>query len=327
MKRKSLFAGIAASLGMLILILDGKTAVMGARDGLELCLRTVIPSLFPFFVLSNLLTTAFTGQRLSLFQPVATLCGVPRGGESLLITGFLGGYPVGAQAVTGVYRAGQISKAEAERLLAFCNNAGPAFLFGMSAALFPQRRAAVLLWGIHILSAVFTAVLLPAEESPALTLSGGKRANLTDAMQNSVRVMAYVCGWVILFRILIEFLERWVLWLLPVSAQVGITGLLELTNGCCALAAVASEPLRFVMCSTMLAAGGLCVTMQTLSVTEGLSVRFYFLGKGMQILFSLLLSAACMVGQPVPILAAMVFFVGILKKSKKRDSIRSLGSV
>lgn len=327
MKRKSFFVGAAASLGMLVLILDGKTAVLGARDGLELCLRTVIPSLFPFFLLSNLLTTAFIGQRLSALRPLAALCGVPQGGESLLITAFLGGYPVGVQAVAGIYRTGNISKAEAERLLAFCNNAGPAFLFGMAAALFPQKRAAFLLWMIHIVSAVFTAVLIPAGERRAISLSDGKRANLNDAMHNSVRVMAYVCGWVILFRILIGFLDRWVLWLLSVPAQVGVTGLLELTNGCCSLAAVSSDALRFVMCSGMLAAGGLCVTMQTLSVTEGLSLRLYFLGKGMQVLFSLLLSAACVVGLLVPILAAMVFFVMILKKSKKSYSIQGLGSV
>lgn len=327
MKRKSLYAGIAASLGMLILILDGKTAVMGARDGLELCLRTVIPSLFPFFILSHLVTHAFTGQRLSLLRPLAALCGIPQGGESLLMTAFLGGYPVGAQAVAGVYQAGHISKAEAERLLAFCNNAGPAFLFGMASALFPQKRAALLLWLIHMFSAVFTAVLIPAGERRAISLSDGQRENLTDAMENSIRVMAYVCGWVILFRIFIGFLNRWAFWLLSVPVQVGITGLLELTNGCCSLASVSNEPLRFVMCSGMLAAGGLCVTMQTLSVTEGLSLRLYFLGKGMQILFSLLLSAAWVVGKLPPILAAMVFFVGILKKSKKSYSIRGLGSV
>lgn len=327
MKRKSFLVGVAASLGMLVLILDGKTAVMGARDGIELCIRTVIPSLFPFFLLSNLLTTAFAGQRLSLLRPLAALCGVPQGGESLLITGFLGGYPVGAQAVAGVYRAGQISKAEAERLLAFCNNAGPAFLFGMAAALFSQRRTAFLLWFIHIVSAVFTAVLIPAGERHILSLPDGKPENFTDSMHNGVRVIAYVCGWVILFRILIGFLDRWILWILPVSVQVGITGLLELTNGCCSLAAVSGEALRFVMCSGMLAAGGLCVTMQTLSVTEGLSLRLYFLGKGMQVLFSMLLSAACVVGKLVPIGAAMVFFVVILKKSKKSHSIQGLGIV
>ena len=169
---------------------------------------------------------------------------------------------------SGVYRAGQLSKADAERMLAFCNNAGPAFLFGMAAALFPRKSAAFLLWLIHLLSAVFTAMLIPHGKSRAVTLSQGKSMTLAEAMGGGIRVMASVCGWVVLFRVLIAFLNRWVLWLLPLPVQVGITGLLELTNGCCALASVSGDALRFVMCSGMLAAGGLCVTMQTVSTSS-----------------------------------------------------------
>lgn len=327
MKRKSFFVGIGASLGMLILILDGKTAMAGAREGLELCLRTVIPSLFPFFLLSILLTGALAGRKIPMLRPLAGLCGIPEGGETLLITGFLGGYPVGAQSVADFYRAEHLSKAEAERLLAFCSNAGPAFLFGMAASIFPQRRMAVLLWLIHILSAVFTACLIPAGKVRTISLSEGKNVTMSDAMRKSISVMAYVCGWVVLFRVLIAFLSRWVLWLLPIPAQVGIMGLLELTNGCCALSSVTSTAVAFVLCSAMLAAGGLCVTMQTVSVTEGLSLKFYFLGKGMQVVFSVLLSLAWASKILLPVCVALTAFVFLLSKSRKSYSIQTAGGV
>lgn len=327
MKRKSFFAGIGASLGMLILILDGKTAMAGARDGLDLCLKTVIPSLFPFFLLSGLLTSAFAGRNLSLLRPMAALCGVPEGGESLLLTGFLGGYPVGAQSVADLFRSGQLSKAEAERMLAFCNNAGPAFLFGMAASLFSQRKTVFLLWQIHMMSAVFTAMLIPSGTSRKVTLPEGKPVTISDAMHRAVPAMAYVCGWVVLFRVLIAFLNRWVLWLLPVPVQVGIAGLLELTNGCCSLASVTHESLRFILCSGMLAAGGLCVTMQTLSVTDGLSLKLYFLGKGLQVLFSLVLSTAWAVGIFLPVLIATGGFAFLLRKNQKSYSIQPAAGV
>ena len=148
-------------MGMLILILDGKTALAGGAEGIELCLKTVIPSLFPFFVLSILLTSSLSGVTLPVLRPLGRLCGMPEGTEALLISGFLGGYPVGAQSVAAVYRSGQLPRREAERLLAFCSNAGPAFLFGMASSLFPRQWMAWALWGIHIAGAVFAAVLLP----------------------------------------------------------------------------------------------------------------------------------------------------------------------
>ena len=147
---------------MLALILDGRTAIDGARQGIELCLRTVIPSLFPFFVLSILLTSSLLGSSLAVLRPLGRLFGMPDGTESLLIPAFLGGYPVGAQNVAAAFRSGQLTKPEAERMLSFCSNAGPAFLFGMAAAMFPRRWMAWALWGIHIVGALFAALLIPS---------------------------------------------------------------------------------------------------------------------------------------------------------------------
>ena len=67
---------------MLALILDGRTAIDGARQGIELCLRTVIPSLFPFFVLSILLTSSLLGSSLAVLRPLGRLFGMPDGAES-----------------------------------------------------------------------------------------------------------------------------------------------------------------------------------------------------------------------------------------------------
>lgn len=318
MKRKRLVSGIGASIGMLILILDGKTALDGARTGIELCLKTVIPSLFPFFLLSMVLTSAFLGSSLGVLRPLGKLCGIPKGGESLLISGLLGGYPVGAQSIAAAYRSGQLSREEAQRLLSFCNNAGPAFLFGMVAAMFLRKWMAWALWGIHLFGAVLTAILIPGKGTRTVGPSHETAVSLSEALNRSVRIMASVCGWVVLFRVVIAFLRRWVLWLLPASAQVAIIGLLELSNGCCELLSVSDVELRFVICSGLLAFGGLCVTMQTFSVTAGLSLRYYFLGKLLQTAFSVLLAGAVVSGTLLPCCGILLTFSLILRKTQKR---------
>lgn len=104
--------------------------------------------------------------------------------------------------------------------------------------------------------------------------------------------MANVCGWVVIFRVILAFCERWFLWLLPQPLQIGFVGLLELSNGCYSLRLLMSEPLRFVMCVCFLSFGGLCVAMQTTSVTKELGTGLYFPGKLLQGCFSLALAAA-----------------------------------
>lgn len=337
MKAKHI-SGIGAAVGMLILILDGKTALSGAQEGINLCIQAVIPSLFPFFVLSILLTGSFSGTELPLLRPIGKFCGISKGAESLLIPAFLGGYPVGAQCISSSYRSGQLTKPQAERLLAFCNNAGPSFLFGIVAAQFPDSRCAWLLWGIHLLSALLTARTLPAVENFYTEMPSGGQISLTDALMKALRVMASVCGWVVLFRVVIAFLNRWILWLLPKAVQILVIGLLELTNGCCSLALIENTGLRFLICSGILAFGGICVTMQTVTVTKGLDMKLYFAGKALQALYSVGLAGilqTLIFGRdsapiPTPFLlfsGALLIFPFLLRKKQKNSSIPAASGV
>ena len=117
MGKRRILPGVVAALGMLILILDTKTALWGATQGIDLCIRSVIPSLFPFFLLSGILVKSLMGAKLPLLRPVGRLLGIPKGAEALLISGFLGGYPVGAKCIRDAWNRGGISKQDAERML------------------------------------------------------------------------------------------------------------------------------------------------------------------------------------------------------------------
>lgn len=320
MSRKQLLTGGFAALGILILILDGKTALSGAQTGIDLCIKTVIPSLFPFFLLSILLTGTLSGISLPILRPLGRLCSIPKGTEAILLTGFLGGYPAGAQAISSAYRTGQIRKEDADRMLAFCNNAGPAFLFGMVSGMFSNKAAVFQLWGIHIASALLTALLLPVSCSRTGKPGAGNATTLVGAMRTAISVMATVCGWVILFRVLLAFLDRWLLWLLPTALQVTLSGLLELSNGCCELYRISDPDLRFVVCSGLLAWGGFCVTLQTSSAAEGLSMISYLKGKCLQTTFSLILSTSIVLNIWLPAAGFLLLLALIVQKTQKRGS-------
>lgn len=206
MKRTAFLSSLGAFFGILLLILDGKTALIGARTGIGLCLMTVIPALFPFIVLSGLLM----GMSFGLLKPLGQLCNLPRGAEALLIPAFLGGYPLGAQSTATAWRAGLLEKEEAEKILAFCSNTGPSFLFGMVAPLFPRPWMAWALWGIHLAAAILTARLMPSDRNRIVSLGSKNGASLSESLRNAVRIMGVICGWVVLFRVVIAFLQRWV---------------------------------------------------------------------------------------------------------------------
>ena len=293
-------------LGMLVLILDSPTALTGAAEGVELCLRTLIPGLFPFFVLSGMLTAS-----------------LPRGG--LAAAGILGGYPVGARNAAESYRSGQLSREDAERMALLFNCPGPSFIFGVAGQMFTPGRT-VLLWAVYLASAAILWLLLPKSRCTAQ----GKAVSLTESMHSALGAMASVCGWVVLMRTILAVLDRWVLWLLPIWGQAALTSLLELTNGMVILGTV-EENLRFVLASGMLGFGGICVAMQTKAVAKGLSMKRYFPGKIFQgcictVLSALVTRYALPIYIVVPLAALALACVLKLRKIEKNyGNLRPVG--
>jgi hypothetical protein len=288
--RRRIITGVLAGIMMLLLIMDPETQLAGARDGITLCIATVIPSLFPFFVLTGLITSALVGVSSPVFRLFGRLCGMTPGTEPLLIIGLLGGYPAGAQAVRQSWRDGVLSDKEARRMMGFCNNPGPAFLFGICGPMFPAFWMVWILWGVVILSSVFTAAWLPSERNRPLSLRQNPVTTLPKALESGVKTAGIVCGWVVLFRILIAYLQKWVFAGLPPAWSCLLSGILELTNGCCALAAIPHTGLRFMLAALMLTCGGVCVGMQTASLTGRLGIGCYLRGKMIQTVFAITLA-------------------------------------
>lgn len=290
MKSKtSLFRLISAALFMLLLIMKSDIAVIGAQEGLKLCMQVIIPSLFPFFFLSAYIIPMLTEISFPGSQWLCKNLGIPRGCEGLLILGLVGGYPVGAQAIGSAYQAGTLQKEQAHRLLGFCNNAGPAFIFGVAGTLFPSKSIPWLLWLIHIFSALLTGIILPKVRTTHSKQISFTKVTIMQAFRQGLNVTTSVCGWIILFKVLLSILFSFI-HLQHDILSVILTGIFELSGGCIALNGITNLSLRFILFSALLSCGGVCVYMQTASVAAGLGTGIYLPGKLMQTFLSILLS-------------------------------------
>ena len=290
MKEKTVkFRLAAAAFGLFILILNANTAAQGAQEALSLCIQTIIPSLFPFFLL-----TAYINPMLWSISPrfIRKLCSnlaIPNGCEGVLILGLIGGYPVGAQSVSEAYRGGRISKQQAQILMGYCNNAGPAFIFGIAGQLFSPSMTAWILWFVHILSALLTGLVLPKIYTQSSKTPKNDSITLIQAFHKSLWITASVCGWILVFKVINAMITAG----LPSVFEpylVYLGGLLELSGGCLSLFDIADHSLRFILCSAFLSFGGICVLMQSASVSSNLGLGLYLPGKVIQTGFSILLS-------------------------------------
>ena len=305
------------------LLLYPQQSVSAAKNGLTLCLNVIIPSLFPFFVLSSMIVNLGYARYFGrVLEPVMRpLFNVGGACSTAFVLGFIGGYPVGARTVIALYKNGVCSKTEAERMLSFCNNSGPAFIFGVvGAGVFASSSAGLLLYLAHTAASVCVGLLFRNWGAGREDEKGARRAiaaaaqpfapAFTDSVKSSFMSMLNISGFVVFFTVLISLLT--LTGFIPaVSAALGrvfapvgldrdwierlITGIIELTSGVASLrGATASLYRSMAAAAFMLGWAGLSIHAQTLSfiADSGLSVKTYFFGKLLHGLLSAVFATA-----------------------------------
>lgn len=299
MKKRVYTAAALLVLGALI-VFSGQVQ-HSARNALILCAETIIPSLFPFFVLSILLNRlGFPAALGRLLRRLAgSLFGVSGAGASALIIGLTGGYPMGASYIADMCVCGRIDREEGQRLLAFCNNSGPAFIIGaVGVGAFGSSDTGLILYGVHIISAVLTGMIFTGERknltvSPALTDESDLDSAFPDSVKNAVISVLNVCGFVVSFSVLavlmdsMGYFSRLCLLMGSVTGlgsdfiRALFTGLLELGNGAGALRYLPLTPASLSLAAFLLGFGSISVHCQTAAVISRAKLKgtLHFAGR------------------------------------------------
>ena len=283
------------------LTLCSAQVIQSCRYAVELCLSLILPSLFPFFVLSVLLNRlGLPGYLGRLLTPLASrVYGVTGAGASALLIGLTGGYPLGAAYIADMERSGAITAREGGRLLGFCNNSGPAFIIGaVGAGAFGSGKAGLLLYLCHVLSAMLTGLFFRQKdycrEIPPLQLDTVYISQaLPEAVKQAMGALLNVCGFVMCFTVLVGLLDAGGAFSLlcgRLSAVFGLelqfthaalTGVLELGSAAGALRGLAPTPLNMALAAGILGWGGISVHFQTLAVLAGSKIKgaLHFAGR------------------------------------------------
>ncbi len=144
------------------LILFSSSNLTAAKNGLKLWANSVVPSLFPFFVATELLSKTniphILGRLFNGFmKPIFNVRGE---GSFAFIMGIISGYPVGAKIATNFRKNNILTKEECERLLSFTNNSGPLFIIGtVGISMFGNSTIGFLLLITHILACLTVGFL------------------------------------------------------------------------------------------------------------------------------------------------------------------------
>ena len=301
------------------LVLFSKSNLSAAKSGLVLWANSVVPSLLPFFIATELLSNTniihIIGKILNKFM--RPIFNVPGEGAYAFLIGIISGYPVGAKIVTNLRQDGICSKSEGERMLCFSNNSGPLFIIGtVGISLFGSSQTGFLLFFTHILACITVGIILglfdrfkkndnanKSISSKVLTKSANCNfSNLGEilgkSIHNAISTVTMIGGFVVLFSVIISILKTsnilgifsnmlipaFNLLHIPTSfISPFLTGILEITNGISLISGIHIKAItiNILFAAFLLGFGGISVLLQVLSITSktDLSIKPYILGK------------------------------------------------
>lgn len=314
--RKHIFILITVA-GLVGLVASPTEAFNASKEALYLCLNVIVPTLFPFFVFSSLAVSFGLAEILGkVFGPIMKpLFNVNGSCSAALILGLVSGFPVGAKTTISLYQKGLCTKTEAERLLAFSNNAGPAFVLGtVGIGIWNSSKVGWMLWLTQIVSSVavgmiFGRIWKGKQENITAEVKRDNRKtipfleSLTESVKGSAINLIYITSFIVFFAVTVKLLS--ISGIIPITAKILqrvfafvdlnlyeweslLSGIFEFATGINSVGH--SEPYShsLTLTAAILGWAGFSVHCQVLTFVHdsGLCPLSYILGKAMQTVFS-----------------------------------------
>ncbi len=295
---------------LVLLTIYPRESLNAAGDGINLWIFVVMPSLFPFFIISDLLISLKVPENIArLFTPIAKFLFNTSGyGAYVFIMSIFSGYPSGAKITSDLVVSGKISSREGQKILTFSSTSGPLFIIGaVGAGMLKSTQAGYIIFISHILGAIINGILLkhfnknkyPLNEITNKTLLLNRNSStgniMSNAIVNSLYTSGFIGGYIILFSVIITLLDKVTFFssitniismLLPnnISWFPGILlkTSLEISNGSKIISSLPTEfDLKLILISFIIAFSGFSIVGQVASIINKTKINLgaYILGK------------------------------------------------
>lgn len=281
MKHK--FTSIGIILFFLLMLLFPKAVFTGASSGLLLWYQVVLPTLFPFLLVSNLLLNTGSIKILSdtFGKIVSIIFKVSPNATFVIVVGFLCGYPMGAKMAADMVECGYLSQEEGKYLLSFCNNSSPGFILNF--VIFKSLKRQELLWPtmiILILSPMIISLftrkkidLYHQQKQMVIPKKAWDFKELDRSIMDSFQILIKVGGYIILFSVIIVLSRQF---FSEKKELVCLLATLEVTNGIQMICNLNLQfELQYLIILALTAFGGWCSIAQTQCVIQKAGFRIF----------------------------------------------------
>lgn len=291
---------IICSLFLILFIINRELVFNTVGFSLDIWITSVLPALFPFFVISDILISYDVIRYIpkvikNLFKK---LFNVSDNGLVVIILSMLSGFPSNARNIKNMYNSNKISKKEGEHLLYFTHFSNPMFILGTLVSIFLKKKELGLIIFIsHYLPNIIIGILLRKLNTNKLDTNYNNDVNnnfglvLTKSIRKSLDSVFNILGTLTVFLIISSLLIN--VFNFNNGISLLIKSILELTSGLKELSNFnLSNSYLVITSSCILSFGGLSVHMQVINELSDTDISYsnFFIGRIIQVILSLVVS-------------------------------------
>lgn len=289
---------------IIIILINPSKSFQYASQGLYQWATRIVPTLFPFMMISSIMINS--GSDIEIGKCLSKLlkkifCYTHYGIYAIFI-GFLCGFPMGAKIVCELYASNKLTKHEAESLLGFCNNIGPAYFLGIIIPILEQYNynyKAPFIFGMYGIPAIYgillsylfnqktpanTSVINPSNITitslePTISLQPQKTPSFSSILKKScfenTQSIILLGGYITFtnaFRVFIDYLPC------TTNYKSLLSGIIEIVSGVQLLYQTSFQPeFKIFVIMTLLCFGGISCLLQTSCFLEksNISIKHY----------------------------------------------------
>ena len=277
------------------ILTESKSILETVNFSFNIWKENVFPSLFPFFVLSELLINyGFIEIIGEVFKPFMNKIFKTKGvGAFALFMGMISGFPSSAKYIRELNKKNLIDEKEATKLLMFTHFSNPLFILGTISLLFLNNKEVGLLilichyLGNFIIGIIFRNYYASKQENTKISLKKvlneiNKKQDknkksfgevMTTALLNSINTLILILGVVTVFLIITTIIDNNIN--LNSFQQSILNGIVEMTQG---LKYVSLEEiplkLKCILSTMIISFGGLSVHMQVISILSDTKIKY-----------------------------------------------------
>lgn len=256
--------------------------------------ENIFPSLFPFFVISDLLMNyGFVNILGELTKKIMNkVFYLPGEASFVIIASMLSGFPSSAKFVKSLLEDQKINTEEAEYLLSFTHFSNPLFVIGViGSTMLKSKKLGFIILFCHIISNFIIAIVIRKKREvdtstinidKLFTINSNKNfiQVLTSSITKTINTLILLLGIVTTFLVLSTLISNLIN--LNDFTRAIVSGILEMTQGIKYISAV-NIPLylKATIMTMFISFGGISIHLQIMSILSDTKVKYknYFISR------------------------------------------------